>query len=340
MYLKIVCLVLCSCVLYADDKVETENSSYIDSFHKLTSESVSNFSSYLDDSLSNMFESKASYDENCSELQKEFSEIDRFNQNEKFIDDTDRSFVKVRFSSKAQTIGDIENEIKLKAYVDLRKSKKNLKLFIESSSDDAIEQFNDSYSDNDSKTRIGISYLSPEYYSIKSRYSIAFRGLDPYLKVRFKRAFELERWIIEPNQSFKYNIYDDVFEENTYIYFDTKLDNERFFRILLSRGTTSEKNGMDYGAALTYIYKPQKEISIGMSQSFSGNSEYSYTDANNNIINYSGINSYTTQLSWRHNVWKKWFNYEIIPAVSFQKENDFKANYQITILTDFYFGNF
>ncbi len=331
-------------LLYSDDNnlIKKDESSIIDDAHKNTSEYITNISKFIDTKLSGIFidanESCDASTNNCSLLKQEIDSIDDFQKNEKYIDDTDKSFVRLRLNSRMQSIGNNENSINLRAHLALKKSKQRFKFFIESMKNDNFSANNpNSLTDEESSTRIGLSYFSPEYYTIESKYSIGIKSLDPYLKARYKKNFQLQDWIIEPNQSFEYDINDDKFEEDTYVYFDTKIDDSKFFRILLSRGTESRVDGMDYGAALTYTYSPKKNTSIGLSQSFSGNTDYTYVE-NDNTIKYSGINTYTTQINLRQNIWKKWFYYEIIPGVSFQKTNDYKENYHITFLTDFYFG--
>ena len=94
---------------------------------------------------------------------------------------------------------------------------------------------------------------------------------------------------------------------------------------------------MEYFLALEYFYRPNKKTGINITQSFLGNTKFNYI-VNNELKNYNGINTYNTEVSWRQNVWKKWFFYEIKPGIDFQKTYNYKINYKILFLTDFYFG--
>lgn len=269
-------------------------------------------------------------------LDLEIEAVDSFYKNEKFMDDTDKSFVRVRASSYIHSLQSNKHKISVKARLSLNRTKKNIRLFIEGDEDEDGDV--DGISTNDSKINMGISYLTPEYYGINSKYSIGISGFHPYISARYKTKYELSRWLVEPVQSFKYIIDGQEFEEKTNIYFDTKIDNLKLFRVRLSRGTKTDKDGMDYGASLTYFHSPIMDASISLSQSFSGNTKYEYENDNDEIVAYHGINNYSTDISWRQSIWKKWFFYELKPGVDFRRSNNYKANYKILVLTDFYFG--
>jgi len=336
-------ILLLTCVLlFGDSSAEDGTAySYIDDAHEVLSENILQSSKYIDDTLSgwvsgvdSIIEHKDNNQSNI--LSREVQKIDSFYKNEKFMEDTDKSFIRIRATSKVQSMGEDDNNINIKARLSLYKSRKNIKLFIEE--EDADDKDIDGVPDGNSKIYIGLSYLTPEYYSITSKYKLGFSGFNPYVSARYKIKYEINGWLIEPVQKFKYKIKDKEFKEETDIYFDTKLDKSRLFRIKLSRGTKSNDDGMDYGAALIYYYLTGKKASLNVSQSFSGNTKYKYEDKNDQTISYHGINTYSTNVSWRHSVWKKWFFYEIKPGVDFSKVNDYKANYKVVFLTDFYFG--
>ncbi|MCD4667455.1 MAG: hypothetical protein K8R44_02500 [Sulfurimonas sp.] len=307
--------------------------SYIDNIHKIVSENILDTSRYIDGTISSWVgDDSLNKEENTqsSMLNKEVNTVDSFYKNERFMDDTDNSFIRIRASSKIQSIGDEESKLNIKARLSLHKTKKHIKLFIEE------EDVNEN--EESSKINVGLSYLTPKYYNIDSKYSVGISGFYPYISARYKTTYENYGWLIEPVQLFKYIIKDQRFEEKTNIYFDTKLDKLRLFRVKLSRGTKSDDDGMDYGVALIYYYLTGKKASLNVSQSFSGNTKYEYEDNNDQTISYHGINTYSTNLSWRHSVWKKWFFYEIKPGVDFSRVNNYKANYKVVLLTDFYFG--
>jgi hypothetical protein len=88
----------------------------------------------------------------------------------------------------------------------------------------------------------------------------------------------------------------------------------------------------------------KKDKGYSVSQSFEGNTEYPDISQNNpdpkQAKTYSGINNYTTSFRWRESIWRKWFFYEIGPSVNFHKKFDYKPNYSLNFMIDFYFGNY
>lgn len=339
MFAKRVMLLLLAVNLLAHNQEDQNNSACpIDLIHSFTSNSVETISKYLDDSLSNMLPDANETIKESSPLQKELQDLDFLHQNEKYRDDTRDSFVQLRLSSFFESLGKEELKGSLRASVALTKTNKRINLFIESiQKENFLQQFQENYTQNDGRPTIGLNYFSPSYYSIESKYSLGLHGLEPYIQARFKTEFLLENWVIEPNQYFRFKLYDAEFEERSSLYFDTKLSNKRFFRIYFSRGTRSKQKGFDYGASLIYTYVPRKKSSLALWQSFAGHSEYTYIK-DGQLQHYNKINSYKTQVSWRQNIWKQWFYYEIIPALSFDKKYNFQKNYQISFLVDFYFG--
>jgi hypothetical protein len=152
---------------------------------------------------------------------------------------------------------------------------------------------------------------------------------------------QIDDWLIDPIQTFKYSM-DNKFEEETNIYFDRKIDSSSFFRILLHRKTQDEVEGMDYALSAQYFQVGRKNAGFGLAQSFYGNTKYAYsTDPgipHPKLKKYGGIHDYVTSFSWRANIWRKWFYYEVRPSVSFHKQYDYKPNYSVRLFFDFYFG--
>ena len=306
--------------------------SLIDETHKHISERVVLTSTYIDDTIDSFFDKN-----NQKEvIKKDIDKIDSFYKNDKFIDETNESFLRVRIESNYQKLKENSFDIKLRAYLNFSKTKQNIQLFIEDVNKDNYKELPFKNSNlSDSTMAIGISYFTLSYYDIDSKYSLGIRGLYPYVKVRYKKDFSYNQWLMEASQSFIYSSKTN-FKEETKLYFDKRLDELNLFRVELARSTKSKQKGMDYLLALSYFYQPKKDTGISISQSFVGNTKFNYIDDNNLYI-YSGINTYSTEISWRQSVFKKWFFYEIKPGVDFQKVYNYKINYKILFLTDFYF---
>jgi hypothetical protein len=189
--------------------------------------------------------------------------------------------------------------------------------------------------ENKKSAQVGVNYFAPDLDKIKSKYSIGLRGLSTYISARYSKEFEVFNWIIEPTQEFEYSTKYD-FSEETNIYFDKEFDESSLFRTTLHRKTQAHIDGFDYALSFAYYLTLSKRKGFGISQRFWGNSKYS---CNEEPQEFSGISNYTTQLSWRQTIFRKWITYEVQPIVSFHRQYDYEPNYMLRLYVDFYFGN-
>lgn len=272
-------------------------------------------------------------------LEDRVKSADSFFQSNKYLDETDNTYIRVRVGSYFQSKESSDFDLTLRAQMPFRKSKKNLKIFVENITLDNAE---DILKDDREAPDIGIHYFKPEK-RIKSRYSIGLGGIDPFVKARYNMPIRTNRWLIDLVQSFKYST-DDKFEEETNIYFDKEVGKKSLFRIQLHRKTQENIVGMDYALSLQYYRSLKKDTGFGFGQLFFANTKYQYTVDSGaeppQTKNYAGIHNYVTSLSWRENIWRKWFYYEVRPSVSFHKQYDYEPNYRIRLFFDFYFGKF
>jgi len=274
-------------------------------------------------------------------LEEKVNAVDQFFQNEKYLNETENTYIRVRVQSYLQTKDSNDFKLKLRAQVPFSRSRKNLKIFVD---DLTVENVNDVLQDapNDDQLTpdIGIHYYAP-IRKIQSRYSLGLSGIDPFVKARYNMPIRVNEWLVDTVQLFEYST-DDKFEEETNFYIDRSWSQKSLFRILLHRSTHEERDGMDYYLSTQYFRATKKDAGYGIAQSFYGNTKYEYTvDKSVELLEtetFGGINSYVTTLSWRENIWRKWFYYEIRPSVSFERQYDYKPNYRALIFLDFYFG--
>ncbi|MCK4973755.1 MAG: hypothetical protein KAR81_00760, partial [Sulfurimonas sp.] len=130
----------------------------------------------------------------------------------------------------------------------------------------------------------------------------------------------------------------------TNIYFDRALEKFSLFRTTLHRKTKASYSGMDYRVAFSYYYTPKKKTGLSLTQSFWGNTKYRYTidgttDPATLSEPYGGISNYVTAFAWRQSIWRKWFAYELQPAISFHRQYDYEPNYMLRLNLEVYFGN-
>lgn len=351
-FLSLFLLLLCSLKAQdinssIQDLNTSEEKSYIDEFHERASQKVKHWSGQADDQLLNMADYLDNNEVNLSEPQTSVTEdnknaVDSFFINDKYLDETDQSYVSIRPDARFNSKEDEEFNLKVSAHLALSKSQKRFKLFInELDPDNANNIATDNSEKEKTAPEIGLNYFAPEKYGIESKYSVGIRGIYPFVRARYSIDFRPGKWLIEPIQTFKYS-HKDYFEEETQVFFDTKITDLSLFRIYLSRGTRSSVPGMSYDGSISMFWTPIKETGLSLSQGFNGSTKYQHTQDPNAIPiiyeDYNGIYNYATSLSLRQNFYRKWLFYEVQPGVNFHKLYDYEANYSIRIFFDIFFG--
>ncbi|WP_415408181.1 hypothetical protein ACLHDG_06420 [Sulfurovum sp. CS9] len=335
----------------ADINSTTQNEPhYIDETHTTLSKEVLEWSNTIDTTLSGWLEDNET---NTTTIEPDISthtiennqtrSIDSFFQSNKYFNETNDAFIRVRIDSEFQSKESSDFHLRLETQLPLRKSKKSFKIFVDDLTLDNVQNIIKNEEKDHAAPDIGVHYFAPETYGIDSRYSVGFGRSYFFVSARYFMSLNAGEWKIDPTQLFKYST-KDAFEEETNIYFDKQLTDLSLFRIQFHRKTEDKTDGMDYAFSLQYYWSPKKDTGIRLSQSFFGNTEYPYVVDKNTeppqIKTYGGINNYATSLSWRQNIWRKWFYYEVRPGVNFHKYHDYEANYTFRFFLDFYFGEF
>ena len=275
-------------------------------------------------------------------LEDRVNSADAFFQNEKYLDETENTYIRIRAESYLQSKDSSDYDLNIRAQMPFKKSRKNLKIFVDNITVDNANDILQDKKDDDNSPDIGLHYFKP-FKMVQSRYSIGLSGINPFVKARFNMPIKTDQWLIDMVQLFQYST-DNKFEEETNIYFDKEVGKKSLLRIQLYRSTLDEVDGMNYALSLIYYKSLKTHTGFGFGQSFYGNTEYEYTtekgDPHPKTKKYGGIHDYVTSVSWRTNVWRKWFFVEVRPSVSFHKQYDYDPNYRVSLFFDFYFGRF
>lgn len=314
-----------------ESATERSAEEYIDEKHKQFSNYVVKVFDDIDSSISRWVQDS---DDNETGEDEAITNIDKFFKDEKFIEETERSFLRIRLGAEFQSKDDEDYNYKIRAQIPLNRTKKSFQLF--------IEDVENSYSapetpieTKDTSTAVGINFFAPIYKDIKSKYSIGISSLTPYAKARYSKDFKVDDWVIQPTQQFKYSLKSEWSEE-TNLYFNRALDERSLFRTTLHRKTQSHVDGFDYAVIFSYYLTLSSKKGFSISQQFWGNSKYKCAVAPQE---YNGISNYSTSLSWRQNIFKQWISLELGPGISFHRQYEYEPNYLFMFNVDFYFGN-
>ncbi len=349
-------LLLLFTILHASDleNTDAQEEGYIDQKHKELSDQVIKWSTYIDKNLddtikhyqpsdSNKTSPKDANGSDTLKTEDEISsqDIDTFFQNEKFLDETEESFVRLRTEIRLNSKESSKLKLKLKASLALSRSRQDIKFFI-SGDQENVKDFIEEEDEADRRPELGLDFFTPLTEKIASKYSVGISGIYPFTRARYSMTHKTDLWTIEPVQTFQYSLKDD-FEEETQVYLDTPLMDTTLFRIELGRGTESRQKGMDYLGALHLFWTPIPKTGLQFTQAFFGNTKYEYvTDDSVEPVEtdtYGGINNYLTSLTWRQSIFRKWFFYEVSPGVNYSIVYDYEPNYRFFVKLDFYFGH-
>jgi len=315
----------------------------IDEVHENISNKVLEWSKIIDDTLCDYLDDNNATDTlQAQTCNTEPESIDAFFQTNKYLEETENTYVRVRIGEYFQSRESHDFKLKFSVQLPLSRTKKSFKLFMEDVEiNDVKNALSNDLNEDSSSANLGIHYFAPVINGLQSRYSLGFSGIHPYVRARYNALVETKNWQIDTVQLFEYAT-DNNFEEETNIYFDSYYNDLSFFRMQLHRKTETDIDGMNYGFIFQYYNTINKKIGLRSTMAFLGNTKYQYSkdDSINepNDNTFGGINNYIASISWRENIWRKWFYYEIRPTVNFHRKHDYKANYSVLFMLDFYFG--
>ncbi|MGB5444501.1 MAG: hypothetical protein WBM99_03255 [Psychromonas sp.] len=203
----------------------------------------------------------------------------------------------------------------LNARLYLPKITKKLKLVFESENDDNEDRF---FPDSDSdqpKNALGLSYD----VSVKDRSSFIIKAtIRPSIEGRFRYIYPLNS---DTLWRFTQTIYqkENVTGEATHIDFDHSLNEKFLFRWANFSKLETDLDGFEFGSGFTLYHY------ISPTQALSYRANFT---ANNKPYYY--INNTQLGVTYRHNILRNWFFYELIPEVNWPKEEYQERRKEVT----------
>ncbi|NOQ30695.1 MAG: hypothetical protein GQ570_06195 [Helicobacteraceae bacterium] len=277
-------------------------------------------------------------------------EIDSFFLDKRYLDSTNKSYIKIELSGRYSTMQAFEPKMNFTARIDLSQSQemsqKKFQLFVDNLNDDNVNKVGDGVesgiSKKETKQSVGIQYFSPTKFGIETKTQLGLHGTNIFTGLRLNRAFNTSLFKIDLIEDARYET-DSGFEEKTELYVDHALNKRTLTRIYLNRFTVRDTAGTSYTAALRYFFNPDKFSGFSMAAELNGNTKfkknYNDTTLNLNSQEHNSIYNYTVATSLRQNFYRKWLFYQLSPAIGWNENNNFQAEYIINILFDFYFGD-
>lgn len=191
--------------------------------------------------------------------------------------------------------------------------------------------------ERDNSIALGVNNVLGILEPVESKILFGFSGVtNPYAKAAFKHESLLGSWLMVPSQTFKYSRKEE-FEEWTNLDFRRRIGERIMFSLLFQRSSESDIKGMDY------FMQPSVSFAMGAYGNLTpycglyGRTRKQPEDADG----YSpkrGVYRYAFGINWSKQASRKYIVYRLQPILSYDDQYDFRPNYAVKALLEFYFG--
>jgi len=260
------------------------------------------------------------------------------NINDDFLDRTNRSYIRLRGGYAYNYRGDDEYIYSITARLKIPRTREKLDLIIgddtKNSTDLSLEG---TEAERDSSIALGLNNPFELLSPVDARVRLGFSGItNPYAKTTFNYEALFGRWMIVPHQAFRYSA-EEKFEEWTNLDFRRRIASQMMLSLLFQRSTISDIDGMNYFA------QPSLNFTLGKYGNFTpylgmyGRTQEQPIEADG-YTPKRGVYRYAVGLNWSRQASRRYIVYRLQPILSYDDPNDFRPNYFIKALLEFYFG--
>ncbi len=262
---------------------------------------------------------------------------DRYIDNS-FLDRTNRSYIRLRGGYAYSFQNNDEYLYSITARLKIPRTREKLDLVIGDetrySSDLSLQG---TEAERDNSIALGLNNPLGLLKPVDTKLRLGFSGItNPYAKASFNYQALLAHWLIVPNQTFRYSA-ENRFEEWTNLNFSRKTAHQMIFSLLIQRSTASDVDGMDY------FVQPTLDFSLGRYGNFTpymgmyGRTQEQMEDEEG-YTPKRGIYRYAVGLNWSKQATRKYIVYRIQPILSYDDKYEFRPEYYVKALLEFYFG--
>ena len=261
--------------------------------------------------------------------------VDEFFSDEKVEYESNKSFIRLTADIVFSEGGELGFGGSSKAKIDLPNTKRKWKLVFQSDPTEEREDIGNSPEDTpleaaeDKSYFAGVEGFWDEFRDWKLRSSIGLKlnsSLELFIRFRANRDYQLsENWHAYLRNTL-YNFTSSGYGFRSSLEFDHKLNEDLLFRAKTSARWEEETEFWEMGEifSLTHRLSPKKAI-IYQAGVF-GISEPTIF-----------ATDYLLQMRYRRLVHSDYLFLELVPRISYQKDNDFEAEYSFTIRTEIVF---
>lgn len=262
--------------------------------------------------------------------------IDNFFVEERMDEEGSHSRVVLGFLITTEDAESVHSEYLLKARLHLPKTQNKLRLVVESSMDFEQETAEDNFADDlrqvsedaEYSTALQFIFTESQFWQISNSAGVRFSSsLNPFYRLRLRRVFLFGEWESRITQSF-YWFEQEGFGETTAIDFERKINKHFFFRAT-SRATIVEEEPGEISANQNFSLFQPLSSKKGLVYSIG---------ADGHLNHPAQASRYYINIRFRHNFYKKWAFYEVVPGVNFYRADAFVPASYILLKLDIVIG--
>ena len=261
-------------------------------------------------------------------------QIDNFFVDERMEVEGSNTQVLYSYFVSKDIYGNVEHDYLFKARLSFPKTEGRLRLVVESTFD-ASQYGEDNQTggsvneerNSDFTTAMQLIFTKTKYWQVSNKTGIRFTvPPDPFTQLRIRRLFFYDEWVARVVETF-FVSQSQGFGESTGLEFDHTIIDGFFFR---SRSELIVAEKVEY-ASFTHRFSIYQRLANKLMLVYS-------TGIESEIRQNLHLNRNYVNARFRHNFYKKWAFYEIVPELSYDRDNDFKVLPLILLKLDIVFG--
>lgn len=187
----------------------------------------------------------------------------------------------------------------------------------------------DDVTDDDRSLFAGLRWLSRETRHSRVHLDGGLRlrsGLVPFIRVRGRRTLTYTHWRVRLTQNFLW-FEDRGLGQQTAVDFERWLDPEHLFRASPSIRWSEHIDGLDWRQGLSVVHLWREDKMVGFNAGVRGQ-----TRPNIRVEEFDAL------VRYRQRAYRDWLFFEVQPALSFPRDNDFSATPILTLKVEAVFG--
>jgi len=260
--------------------------------------------------------------------------LDEFFSDDKVFYDTSGTYLRLRVDTLRDEFGELHQAGNLRLKLRLPNTSKKVKLTVESDADERQDGAKNTAEETIAKAEEKTDYFAglqatlgnEERWQFKPSIGIRLSsGVEPYIKLRIKRKFQLNKWSVYWHET-------PYWFDSTGTGFDSSLEANKkiterdLFRTSTYASWTNERDYFELSQTFSMIHTLSKRRAVSYFVGAYGISEPTVHATH-----------YLIGATYRQNIHKDYLFFELIPQMEYQKINNFESGFSLLFRIEFIF---